>query len=272
MQACKLLLPLITFCFFSCSSVAKLVESGGKLADGTYFNYKANAKWIPLNGLKMELKNITWKTNAPEAAGVNVGDEEMVFAVTDVPYITFYGTVPDKNGVFALTRAHFLAGNYGGWNEFDVAASGGGRALRFSGGGILFSVFNKITLYKIIDGKIRRDNTRLIGERATSELSYRNERINFLINWMKSNPALGVPEFNNQIEFENFWSSILFTRRWDTIAADSNVTIPQELREMRENGALEADWNEASSWIYLYYDWNKITSVLNREAVLKQIK
>jgi hypothetical protein len=272
MSRYKFLLIFCTFCFFSCSSVAKLVESGGRLADGTYSNYKTNAKWIPLNGPKLELKNITWKTNSFEAAGVNAGAEEIVFAVPDIPYVTFYGTVPDKNGAFVLTRAHFLAGNYGGWNEFDVAASGGGRALLFSDGGVLFSVLNKITLYKIVNGKIRRDNTRLTGERATSELSNRNERINFLVNWMKTSSSLGVPEFKDQDEFEKFWSSILFTRRWNTIEADGKVTIPQELRDMRENGALEADWNEASSWIYLYYDWNKITSVLNREAVLKRIK
>jgi hypothetical protein len=250
------------------------VEGGGKLIDGTYFNYKTNAKWVSLNGPKLELKNITWKKDTFASAGVNIGDEEILFTMPDIPYITFYGTVPDKNGGFAITRAHFLAGNYGGWNEFDVAVGGSGRALLSPDGGVVFSVFNTIKLYNIIDGKIRRDNTRLTGERAAVELSNRNERINFLVNWMRRERGIAserggddgaVPKFDNQKEFEAYWTQVLF-------AKSEKFTMPEELDEMRENGALEADWNEASSWIYVYYDWNKITSVLNREAVLKRTK
>jgi hypothetical protein len=66
--------------------------------------------------------------------------------------------------------------------------------------------------------------------------------------------------FSTQGEFELYWKDRLFSS--DDV----------QMMELRDSGALDADWNEASAWIYTEYDFDKLTSVLNREVYLYRVK
>jgi hypothetical protein len=240
--------------FISCGLVTGLVEKGGNLLEGQPFKYKTNTRWRPLNDTSLDLKNITWKD----------GKEELVFSTSAIPFITFYGTPPQSDGIFYITRAHFLAGNYGGWNEFDIQASGTGRIRPQGEDSIAFTVFDGIELLTIIDGRIRRENTRLAESRALEELNNRNERVTAISDWMKVYAAENnAPDFTNDKEFEKYWRLILFPKK-----SAPAVTLPEDLQALRESGALDADWNEAVLWIYLYYDWAKLVQNLSKEVVL----
>lgn len=250
-----LMYACISLIFISCGTVTGLVERGGRLLDRSAFRYKTNARWKSLNALNLDLKNITWKDG---------GKTEVVFSTPDVPFVIFYGGPPEDDGVFYITRVHFLAGNYGGWNEFDIEASGVGRIRSLGDDNVAFAVFGEIELHTIIDGKIRRENTRLTESRAQEELRNRNERIIALVDWMKKYAAENkTPDFANDEEFQKYWRGILFPAN-PRLAAP----LPEELQTLRETGALDADWDETVSWIYLYYDWKKMTGALNREVVL----
>jgi hypothetical protein len=244
----------LSFVLVSCGSITGLVEKSGRLLEGKTFQYKTNTRWKPLTASGLDLKNITWKDGAAE----------IVFSTPEIPFVTFYGTSPENDGVFYITRTFFLAGNYGGWHEFNIETSGKGRIRQLGNNNVAFTVFGNIDLLTIMNGKIRRENTRLTENRALEELLNRNERIIALVDWMKNYAAENkTPGFAGSEEFEKYWQVILFPKN-PALAA----SLPEELRMLREAGALDADWNEAVSWIYLYYDWEKMIRVLNKEVVL----
>ena len=48
--------------------------------------------------------------------------------------------------------------------------------------------------------------------------------------------------------------------------------MPEQLLNLKTEGALEADWEEALSWIYTEYDWKKVTELFNNEFILTKLK
>jgi hypothetical protein len=240
--------------FISCGTVTGLVEKGGRFLEGGASRYKIDTRWEALSTPGLDVQNIRWED----------GKTGIVFSTPDVPFITFYGTLPEDDGIFYITRARFLAGNYGGWNEFDIEISGIGRIRPLGDGAISFVIFGEINLQAITNGKIRREDTRLIGNRALEELVNRNERIIALTAWMKQYAAENhAPDFANDDDFEKYWRNILFPGK-----SPPSGALPEELQMLRESGALDADWDEALSWIYLYYEWKKMIGALNREVIL----
>jgi hypothetical protein len=239
----------VLFFLFGCKSISNVVEMTGRALDGSSFEYKIVSLWQPLTKSGLDLRKVTQKD----------GSNELVFTNSDLPYLTFYSSLPDNNGIFYITRVHFLAGNYGGWNEFTAEAHGTGRLRKLGVDNIAFTVLGKIELFNITNGAIRKENTRIYGDRAVEALRNRNERILYLTGWMRKD-STRPKVFFGQNEFESYWNDKLF------LSDDSQMI------ELRDSGALDADWNEAASWIYTEYDFDKLTSVLNREVYLYRVK
>jgi len=235
------------FCV-SCQSVAGLLEKGGRLLDGQAFLYKTDSVWQAVHPATLVLKEITYRD----------GSRGVVFRTEEIPYFTFYGGVPDKKGIFYLTRACFLAGNYEGWQEFEIGAEGFGRMRNYGNGSLAFTVPGKVRFNAVTGGKIRRGGRRLSGERALDELRSRRERIDYLAAWMRES---GAPAFKTQADFEKYWSGALFR-------GSSDIALPPELKASWESGMLKADWDEAASWIWTFYDWNNLNLILNKELIL----
>jgi hypothetical protein len=251
-------ISLICVLLLSCGSTTGLIERTGRLLDGSVFAFKTESEWGALNmesGLR--LRNITQKD----------GTKEIVFKTPEIPCLSFYGTEPLADGAFSIKRVYFLAGNYGGWNEFELEAAGSGRLRQLGADNFSFTLLSDIARSSVIGGKIRRENTRLIRERALEELQNRHERVLFLSDWMKTAAAEnGAPTFANQDEFEAWWAERLFPKQ----AADA-LPFPDEINTMRENGSLGADWGEASAWIYTYYNWEQLNAILKKELVLSRV-
>lgn len=241
----------------SCAAVSGFLETGGRVLDGSVFEYTTNIRWKALSISSLEVRNISLKD----------GTKEIVFSTPDIPYLVFFGTPPLVGGSFNIKRVHFLAGNYGGWNEFDIESSGIARLRILGNDNAAFTLLSSVELHSIIGGKIRRDYTRLSGERALEELRNRGERITFLVDWMKSFP--GAPaSFSSQDEFEFYWQPRLFPKK----ESARDLILPEELISLRQSGTLEADWNEAAAWIRMIYDWNTLISILNQEVILTKVK
>ncbi|MDR2467853.1 MAG: hypothetical protein LBD22_02705 [Spirochaetaceae bacterium] len=244
--------------FSGCAAINGVVEKGGTLLDGSERSFKTVERWRNLDTINFELlvgtdsagtPMIRWKTPA-------------------LPYLTFYGTVPDEAGFFQVISVHFLAGNYGGWNEYDVDARGRGRFRRFGALNGAWTLLSPITRMEIRGGKIRRDAARLIDDRALTALRNRADRVSYLSSWMRG--LKGVPQFATQNTFEAYWRPRLLPK--NKAERQAAPVLPELLEESREAGALESDWYEASAWIYVDYDWEKITRVLYNEYILTKDK
>lgn len=237
------------------------VEKGGRLLDGSAFAFKTDALWLPLTESDIEVRYSSDKK----------GEKVVIFTSNSLPYLTFYGTIPDSYGIFFVTKMHFLAGNYGGWNEYDIDISGRGRLRVFNNQNAAFTLLDTIEKGTIISGKIRRESTRLTGEQALIALQNRAERIQALVDWMhESALESGAVHFANQTEFENYWKPRLFPK--NKLERRTAPQMPSKLESARQEGHILSDWEEASSWIYIYYDWKKMTSVLHNEVMLIKIK
>ncbi|GMO18192.1 MAG: hypothetical protein Pg6A_04920 [Termitinemataceae bacterium] len=245
----------IMFCFVcaSCSTVSNLVEKGGKTLDGSMFEFKTEQYWRPLDGSALDLRIGKDKN----------GNSVMMWTHSELPYLTFYGTIPDKTGKFYVTSVHFIAGNYNGWNEFKCIATGRGRFRDFGMNNAAWTLLSPIERGEINYGKIRRDDTRLVEERAVSALRGRDERIRYLTPWMRKEDGTS---FESQDDFERYWKPRLFPRgKKQKLAAPA---LPELLQSKESREALQSDWEEASSWIYVDYNWKKITLPLNNEYII----
>jgi hypothetical protein len=58
--------------------------------------------------------------------------------------------------------------------------------------------------------------------------------------------------------------------RWN--ASYTERTFPEELRVIRDSGTMLRDWEEALEWIYMEYEWGRITALLAQETVLNRVK
>lgn len=255
------------FASAACSSIGNLVEKGGRVIDGSQFEFKTEQRWRTLDGAALDLR----------VGKDRDGGDSVMWTHPSIPYLTFYGTRPSSNGIFHVTRVHFLAGNYGGWNEYECEASGTGRFRYFGEGNASWTLLTPIVRGDINYGKIRRDDTRIVGERAVDALRGRDERIRYLTNWMREiAPAaerqvnkekiLAPSGYTAQTEFERYWKPLLLPRtRAQKKAAPA---LPELFQSEAAREALDTDWDEALSWIYVDYAWKNLTIVLNNEFML----
>jgi hypothetical protein len=178
-----------------------------------------------------------------------------------------------------------------GWNEFPRGLSGGGL-LRVEGDRAILRLEGAVDPLDITGGKIRQKDTRLAGEQAIQALRNREDRITALTQWMHAQER--VPAFTGQREFEKYWKPILLpelvSRRkrpetWNETGAvwaraedvRWNLSYTEklfsgELQKVRNSGTLLRDWDEAASWIYLEYEWDKIISLLGEEIQFIKVK
>jgi hypothetical protein len=193
-------------------------------------------------------------------------------------------------GAFYLNSLSFIASSVSGWNEFTLELLGTGTFIRNGEGGTLR--FEKpLEKLNIVEGRIRLNDTRLSGGEALSALRNREERITAIALWMLSQNA---PAFTGQEHFEAYFKPLLFPElvsrkkrpasytetgadwiRADAVRWNKTYTLtvfPEELRPLRDSGALLRDWEEASAWIYLAYNWESLLESFYTETAFTKIK
>jgi hypothetical protein len=202
--------------------------------------------------------------------------------------------MPDGDGNFFLTSLDFLSSNLNGWNEFTIELSGTGTFIKYDNRASL--VLHSAETLDITGGKIRRNNNRITGDQALTALRNRQERILVLTEWFKEQLVASeqpVPSFAGSADFEKHWKPILFPElakkkrrppvwtkedavwvrgedvRWNSVYTEK--VFPEELRPVRNSGTLLRDWEEALSWIYFQFQWDRILSSLQTTRVLQKI-
>jgi hypothetical protein len=266
-----------------CAGFSGVVEKTGRLLDGTALAEKTLSRYQgrdPKAGT-VEVREVVDKQ----------GDVSLVILLEDFPVLRFRGSDPLGSGDFYLTRLDYLGGNVSGWNEFTLELSGTGT---FAGAGetAVLAFAAPPEPVQISSGKIRRDETRITGTEALTSLRHRYERILALTGWMRGRE--GVPPLADRKAFEGYWRPLLLPEtvagkkrppewknagarwnwaedlRWNT--AYTEYLFPEELRALRDSGALLRDWEEAFEWIYFEYSRGETGGLFSGELSLKRIK
>jgi hypothetical protein len=287
-----LALPFILGALLSGAGCATAVQRSGEFLDGSLFEERVLAEYrsgypAASDGElgKIQVRRIQRRT----------GEEFIAITAEAHPTLRFIGTVPDAGGNFYLSALEFLSPNLTGWNEFTQELSGNGR-FQVRDTEAVLRLPEPPEILDIVDGKIRRNITRIVGDQALTALRNRQERVRALAEWMREQEAPGgfSGQEAGQEAFEKRWYAVLFPElapanqrpprwneteaawvrgedvRWNT--AYTEEAFPEELWPVRNSGTLLRDWEEAAAWIYFQYEWDRIMESLGREIRLKKTK
>ena len=278
----RYLLFIICFLFFtSCSG---LVHKSGELLEGSAFGEKKTAVYkraaqgddAEIVFTRLVLKN---------------GEGAVEITNGEWPNLAIRGSLESEDGSIRLSHARFLSSHVQGWNDITLELLG--SAVFQASGGIVGTLYinGEVEMVQVSSGKIRLKSDRLSGDAALVPLRNRRERILALIEWMDEEAPENRHSFAGQKDFELFWKPLLFPelvskrrrphayfaknaewKRADSVKWNTSYTetlFPEELRELRNSGALLRDWEEALPWIYMEYSWKNIINSLNGINLLK---
>jgi hypothetical protein len=260
------------------------MEKSGRVLDGSAFAektvavYRTEKKSRRSSGIELqEMQN-------------KAGERSVIITLDKFPAIKLRGSYPDENGEFHLSSLDYLGGNTNGWNEYRLEISGAGN-MTPGETSLSFSIYDEIETLQISSGKIRRFDTRLTGTEALASLNNRHERIVAIAEWMK---GYGTPPAADKKAFEKYWEPVLFPElvsrskrpadwqregdqwiRAEDILWNTSYTervFPELLREIRNSGTMLRDWEEALEWLFVEYEWDRITETLSQETVLSKVK
>jgi hypothetical protein len=197
--------------------------------------------------------------------------------IENFPALTIRASPPEGDGTFYLRSLDYLAGTPRGWVEFSLELSGEGEFIPAEGGAGL-RLKSRPSPLGILGGRIRLDDTRLSGDGALRVLKDRRERIRALSGWMREQELPVSGDFRDFRDFQAYWKPLLLPElvpeaerpgaygggprvkaervKWDT--AYTMALLPEELRPLRDSGALKRDWEECGEWIFLEYAWENV--------------
>jgi hypothetical protein len=243
----------------------------------------AEKAWRALDGSAAGEKTLArWKS--PEGFGLRElrkkdGRELLEISHGEFPFLRINASRPGGDGGFYLLSLEFLGPHENGWNEFTLDLSGAGSWEAAGNRGTLR--LDSLEPVQISGGKIRYKDERLGGREALTALRNRYERISALAEWMRRREeAAGVLD---SAGFEGRWKPLLLPElagkkkrppafageeawvfadgiRWN--AAYTRSLLPEELRPLRDSGALLRDWEEAREWLRLFYHWDYLAGIL----------
>ncbi|MDR2095497.1 MAG: hypothetical protein LBP76_08260 [Treponema sp.] len=270
-------LPLLASC-------AGLVEKTGRLLDGSAFAEKTLSVYRSLPSVQggspsrgIELRRVRSRTQ----------EEFLIIKPEAFPTIRLRCSAPAPDGGFSFLACEYLEASSAGWNEFSLELAGPGGKL-WEQGNVVFirlgeGAFEPV---QITAGKIRYGSRRQSGNEALTSLRNRYERIAALTKWMHAYPD--APAFSGRKDFKAFWEPLLLPElsragrknslrngtewvrsegiKWN--ARYTEALFPEELRTLRDSGALLRDWEETPFWIYFIYSWDDLERILSSELPL----
>ena len=266
--------------FLLCTGCASLMEKAGQTLDGSAFAYKKTAVY---RCDTMEIREMRSKA----------GEHSLIITLPKFPTMEIHGSAPDLQGVFHLTSLNYLGGNSHGWNEYRLDLLGSGNLLLGETTAVC-SVTGGMEAMEISSGRIRRYDSRIAGTEALTSLRNRRERLCAMAEWLNddSNPLAAA--VSSQKQFAQYWKPLLFPEtvtkkrrppdwlregdqwskaediRWNT--GYTARVFPEFLRNIRDSGTLLRDWEEALDWLYIEYEWERITEQLAQETILSKRK
>jgi len=261
-----------------CAGCVTVVEKAGQALDGSAFAEKKVAIYRTVGIELWEMRN-------------KAGEHSVLITLRKYPTMKIRGSAPDERGEFTVTSLDYLGGSPHGWNEYRLDLSGTGNLVLGETTAAL-SIPDAIETVGISSGRIRRYDTRITGAEALTSLRNRHERIIAIAEWLNDPENPSAKALNNQKEFERYWKPILFPEitakkkrpelwlqegdrrvmaediRWNTSYTER--VFPEALRSVRDSGTMLRDWEEALDWLYIEYEWARITDSLSTETVLQK--
>jgi hypothetical protein len=269
-------------CLLICSGCTSVVEKAGQFLEGSGFAGKTLGVYRAAAGI--EIRYLHAKKGDPDT-------EKLAVSLSGYPGVYFWISAPDAEGRVFLEELHFLGSSYTGWNQFTLELAGEARLI-LQRNSALWQGQGPIERGQISWGKIRRNHKLLSGEEALTALRNRYTRIAALTEWMHTQEDL--PDFSSSEDFGAYWKPLLMPElaprkqrpsgwttedaswvRGEQVAWNRHYTeqiFPETLWVLRNSGALLRDWEEAFSWIYLDYQWDKILQSISQEYILTKIK
>ncbi|MDR2194539.1 MAG: hypothetical protein LBP19_08775 [Treponema sp.] len=257
-----------------------LVEKAGHVADGSTFVEKTIVRY---RGNVIEVCEIRFKNHDKQI------DQGLLITLEEFPFLQFRTTAPDQDGLFFFTSLHYIGGTYSGWNEWSQELVGSG-SFRISGNVAYMNISSLIETGTFISAKILHNGSKHTGEEAIVSIRARAGRITALIEWMYAFSS--NQRFSDIKTFKAYWKPIFFPElvnaeqrpsdyidtdvewvqvediKWNT--AYTREIFPEELRPVRDSGALLRDFEEASAWLYCVYEWQNIKAVLKENNLVKR--
>ncbi|MDR2793957.1 MAG: hypothetical protein LBB61_09905 [Treponema sp.] len=273
-------------CIFYCFSLLTvlgcvgLVEKAGRAADGSAFVEKTIARY---RGNAIEVCEIRFKNHDKQI------EQGLLITLEEFPFLQFRTTAPDQNGLFFFTSLYYIGGTYSGWNEWTQELAGSG-SFRMSGNAAYLNISSPIETGAFISAKILHNDSKRTGEEAFVSIHARSGRITALTEWMYTFSS--NRRFSDIKAFEAYWKPVLFPElvnagrrpstyvdtdaewvqaeavRWNTTYTQE--LFPEELRPVRDSGALLRDFEEALAWLYCVYEWQNIKAALKENNLIKQ--
>jgi len=261
-----------------CTGCASLMEKAGRALDGSG---RAEKKVAEYQSPMLAIQQMQSKA----------GEDSLLITMGRFPAMKIRGSAPGENGEFTITSLDYLGGSPHGWNEYRLDLSGTGNFVLGETSATL-SILDEIETVGISAGRIRRYDTRITGTEALTSLRNRRERLLTLAEWMNSPDNPNAKACSNQKLFEQHWKPILFPEitakkkrpegwqqegdqwvraediRWNT--GYTERVFPEVLRPIRDSGTMLRDWEEALDWIFIEYEWPRITETLSGETVLRK--
>jgi hypothetical protein len=258
-----------------------LTEKSGRLVDGSAFAEKTLA---------------TYRNESLEMRVVRADKQDaLIITLDEFPYLSIRAGVPDgatSNISVPFVSRTFLGGSFSGWNEFTQELAGS-ATLRWTGNLAYLNLETALEAGAIVNGKIQHNGTKYAGSEALASLQHREERINALVAWLRSQD--GAPDFADEETFAAYWKALMLPEvvsakkrppAYTALIKDSasaqwtsgvkwNQTytkslLPEELWPLRDSGSLLRDWEDAHCWIYFEYQWERIEKSLREINLIKE--
>ncbi len=281
------LAPFLCAAFCGCLS---LTENVGQIADGSAFAEKTILRW---SGKGLEAALVESKDDVDTSSGKK---QELLITLEEFPFLEFRASAPistpSAEDEVSFISLRYLVGTAAGWNEWTRELSGF-LTFRRIGNIAYISLESPLMAGAVIEGKILHNGEKRAGAEAVSSLSARADRVAALSTWMRLHTE--ERSFPNAAAFYAYWRPILFPElvraryrpalytetaakepskgavadiRWN--AAYTAALLPEELRPLRDSGALLRDWEEAPDWIYAEYEWARIENLLRVRQLLEE--
>jgi hypothetical protein len=279
----RIFLALFLFSF-ALSGCLGLVETAGRVADGSAFSVETTARY---RGKTVEAREIRFRNQDKQP------EQGLLIILDDFPYLQFRTTQPDQNGSFFFISLHYVGGTYSGWNEWTQTVAGSG-AFRINGNIAYLDISGSIETGAFTSAKILHNGDKRTGEEALASVRAHADRIAALVEWMRafSGGLANGQRFSDVGAFEAYWKPILFPElvllgerpsiytetgvewsrvesvRWNRTYTSS--LLPETLRPVRDSGALMRDFEEAPAWLYCVYEWQSVEAALKENNLVKQ--
>ncbi|MBP7553283.1 MAG: hypothetical protein KA885_07635 [Spirochaetes bacterium] len=190
-----------------------------------------------------------------------------------LPAILTGAFVEDESGdvTFYISKIDFTTSWPNGWTFGEYEASG---IIKFNKAekGYISEVLEPVEFWELKNGEIRYFDDYYIKEEGLKKVKDRMDRIEAIVNYLKSVEDVKLPDIFGNVWFSTRYS-VEFKPLVKKILFDKERKFPDELEKLRETETLLRDWEESCELIYMKYNFDYFfENILNNYTFFHKIK